>query len=209
VLRLGLHPSRPHLNHSLASGPDFGVHLNLARDRRVSGFCSSGLVVFGYRWTGGQSVDLSQSVEHEKLIALVVSYGVHAYTLELAAKLDVAGRAGNQAEYNRLSRLLLKWLKDHPQDYQLLHHYADDIKDFEAVAVPIAKEFVGGIPCIHNLLVNLENRVFVFQPSLEGPAAGWREFFDFADGFSRFPLPIINDLGGYFFEARLPSTSGS
>jgi hypothetical protein len=160
-------------------------------------------VVFGYRWTGGQSVDLNQSAEHEKLIALVVSYGVHAITLELAARLKTSSTVD---EYKTRDGQFKEWLKNHPQDYPLLHHLADDIKDPEAVAMPIAKQFVDDQPpLIHNLLVNLTNRVFVFPPTSDTTAAGWRSFFEFADGYSRLPVSVINDLGNYLFEARIPS----
>ncbi len=145
--------------------------LDVARCAR--GFCSSGLVVFGYRCNGGQPMDLSQSVEHHELLALIVSYGVHTITLEHAAGLDAAGRAGDADEHRKRYARLLKWINDHPQDYPLVRYIEKPIDDAEAIARSSAKQFVDVfLPHIHNLLVNLTSPVFVFLPTPEDTAAG-------------------------------------
>ena len=181
--------------------------------KRAPGFCTSGTVFFGYGQGGQQAMDLSQSAKHEKLIVDMARYGVHAYTLELAAKIDAAGRKGNQAEFDRQCGLFMQWIKANPEEYPLFHHFGDDIKDlrdFESIALPCAKQVVGELlPNIHNALSKLVNRVFIFVQVPGDTAAGWRGFFEFARGYSRLPDSIIKQFEKYLFEARIPPSSGS
>lgn len=185
--------------------------LNAAR--LAPGFCASGTVLLGYGQGGQQAMDLSQSAEHEKLIVDMARYGVHAYTLELAAKIDAAGRKGDQAEFDRQCGLFMQWIKANPEEYPLFHHFGDDIKDlrdFESVALPCAKQVMEEmLPNIHNALSKLVNRLFVFVHTPKDPAAGWRGFCKFAVGYSRLPDPIIREFEEHLFECRTPSGSAA
>jgi hypothetical protein len=133
-----------------------------------------------------------------------------AYTLELAAKIDVAGRKGDQAKFDEYALLFMNWIKANPKEYPLFY-YNDEIKklrEFEALALPSANEVVGGLlPKINSRLSKIVNRVFVFVPTPEDTAAGWRGFFEFARGYSRLPDPIIPQFEEYLFECDLPPSS--
>jgi hypothetical protein len=171
------------------------------------GFCTSGTVFFGYGQGGQQAMDLSQSAKHEKLIVDMARYGIHAYTLELAAKIDAAGRKGNQARFDELALLFMEWIKANPEEYRLLEIQGEVFKyleDFECAALPCAKGFVADtLPNIHNALSKLANRVFIFAQVPGDTAAGWRGFFAFARGYSRLPDSIIKQFEKYRFECHV------
>lgn len=171
------------------------------------GFCpADGLVILGYLWQGGQAVNLEQSAEHEELIESVVLYGVHSRTLELANEVKKVKRMGALVEDYYKSQLW-KWIKDHPQYYKVvnLSLWYESRSDSMKSTVSEAQKYIDDHYKIHNLLRNLENRIFVFLPTSER----WKEFFRFASGYSCLPDEIIKQLGDYYFEARFPSPSDS
>jgi hypothetical protein len=180
--------------------------------RRVPGFCFSGVVIFGLRCNGQQSVDLSMLTEPPKeLLDVLGDFRVYAITLELVADLNDAAKKGVQCEYDKRYLRFLEWLETHRRYFPFLSDApVHKIANAEVIAITIAKQAVDELPpLILNLLVNLESSVFVFLPTLEDPAAGWRGFFEFANAYSRLPASTIRRFEDYLFEARSPSSSGA
>lgn len=59
---------------------------------------------------------------------------------------------------------------------------------------------------IKGVLLQMENRAFLFFPDDTDPASGWKDFFAFADLYARLPIEFINSLGPYYFIIRMPSS---
>jgi hypothetical protein len=179
---------------------------------RVRGFCSSGVVIFGLHCTDQQSVDLGMLTEPPKeLLDVLGEFRFYVETLERVASLNDALKAGDQDAYIRVLIEFLEWLEKNRGRFPFLSPLpVNEINDAEAIAETTAKQAVSELPpLILNLLVNLETRVFAFLPTPEDPAAGWRRFFEFGDGYSRLPISIIRRFEDYLFECRVPSVSVS
>jgi hypothetical protein len=57
---------------------------------------------------------------------------------------------------------------------------------------------------IKNLIVGLENRVFVFFPDSETDTSAWENFIVFMLAYSRLPADIITGFNNYFFHLHVP-----
>jgi len=170
--------------------------LDAARD--LPGFCSEGIVIFG-GWHASPPEDTNDLTEPPKdLLDLLADFRVYSITLELIAWLNASGTVGDYCKRNAEFKA---WIEQHRARFGFLATKPDDIEQ-------VAKQAVDELPpLIHNLLVNLESRVFVFLPLPDDTSAGWRGLYEFGDAYRRLPRHIINEFGDYFFEVSIPSAA--
>ena len=173
--------------------------------RRVPGWCSKGLVVFGV-WNASPPDDIDDvSPPPEDLLDLVISYGIYAATIDLVDWLNAAAKAGDAGEYTIRNARFKKWLANHRMHFPFRALCSEEADNAEDIAKTFANQSMNELPpIIRNLLVKLDDRVFIFLPSPEDPASGWRDFLAFMDGYSRLPGDIINGFNDYFFSIHVP-----
>ena len=169
----------------------------------LPGFDTGGIVIFG-GWHASPPEDANDLTEPPKdLLDLLADFRVYSITLELIARLNASGTVGDYCKRNAEFK---GWIERHRARFGFLATQPDDIEAIERVAKQAVDEFP---PLIHNLLLTLACRVFVFLPLPGDASAGWRSLYEFGDAYRRLPRHIINEFGDYFFEVSIPSAGAS
>ena len=76
--------------------------------------------------------------------------------------------------------------------------------DIDAIKVVVQKAKDELPPLIKNIIVGLENRVFVLFPDSETNTSAWENFIVFLLAYSRLPADIITGFNNYFFHIHVP-----
>ena len=173
--------------------------------RQIPGWCPKCIVIFGI-WNASPPEDLEElSPPPEDLLGLLNDYLVYVITLELIALLNKSKTA---AEYRKRFEDVMRWILAHrgnfgffaanPEGVELTH---DDIDAIKIVAQKAKDELP---PLIKNIIVGLENRVFVFFPDPEKGTSAWWNFIVFLLAYSRLPADMITEFNNYFFHIHVP-----
>jgi hypothetical protein len=136
------------------------------------------------------------------LLDLLLGFRVYCITLELIAQLNASATVG---DYLANNTALARWIEKHRKWFGFLATQPEDTDAIKRTAAQAIEEFP---ILIHNLLLTMPKRVFVFSPLPEDTSAGWRGLYEFGDAYRRLPAHIITELGDYFFEIHIP-TAGS